>query len=273
MHYSYSKIRRFRDCPLAFRFEYLDKVEVEEFETIEAFMGSRVHEVLDRFYGEILKGKAPELGDVQGLYYALWDKRISPAVVVNKQGLSLEDYRSAGARCLREYYDSYKPFDNEKTVATELLVRIDLLGDGSYKFIGFIDRLDRIDDGVYEIHDYKTSQSLPSQKKKDADEQLALYELGIRQGMSEVSGVDLVWHYLRHNKEMRSRRTHQDLEVLKGSLLSTVRKIEEAIVDDHFPAARTNLCAWCAYQEICKGTEKRKEYRQTSLGLYTQNFQ
>ncbi len=268
MQYSYSRIRCFRECPRAFRYEYIDKLKVPEFETIEAFMGSRVHEVLERFYGSILKGSEPHLDEVHGLYADLWDKHMSPAVVVNNETLSAGDYRSAGAKCLEEYYHSYKPFEKEKTIATELMVRIDLLGEGSYKFIGFIDRLDRNGGGIYEIHDYKTSRSLPSQKKKDGDEQLALYELGIRQNMDDVREVDLVWHYLRHNAEIRSKRTGKDIENLKGSLFSTIKRIEESVVDDDFPAYRTNLCAWCAYQEACRDGCRGNAGRQTSLKIY-----
>ena len=268
MLYSYSRLKCFRKCPLAYRYRYIDKIEVPEFETIESFMGSRVHEVLDSFYGEILKGKVPEMDEMLGMYHGLWDRHINPGVVVNRADESVPGFRTTGARCLEDYYNSYKPFDAAVILATELKVRIDLLGDGKYNFVGYIDRLDAGCGGMYEIHDYKTGRDLPGQKKISSDEQLALYELGLRQNMREATDVELVWHFLRHGKEIRSRRSNGDMGALKESLISTVRKIEEAIVDDHFPAVRTNLCAWCDYQEVCSDVPGRKDYRQARLSSY-----
>ena len=268
MVYSYSRLRCFRRCPLSYRFQYIDKVEVPEFETIESFMGSRVHETLDLFYGEISKGKAPGLEDLLTSYAVLWDKYMSPAVVVNKPCASVEDFRLAGAKCLEDYYLAYEPFDKTRVIATEFKVKIDLLGDGRYDFIGYIDRLDADSDGAYEIHDYKTSRALPSRKGKDGGEQLALYELGVRQNIGDVREVEHVWHYLRHNREIRSKKTHDDLETLKESLISAVDQIEKAAAEDDFPAMRTNLCGWCAYQEICSQERHAKRPRQTTLSGY-----
>ncbi|MFZ2456232.1 MAG: PD-(D/E)XK nuclease family protein [Candidatus Altiarchaeia archaeon] len=267
MLYSYSRIKRFEKCPLAYRFEYIDKVKIEEFDTIEAFMGSRVHEALDVFYGEALGGKILSLMEVLDLYDGNWQEKLHPGVVVNSQDRSCEDYHAAGAQCIRDYYDNYSPFDQTEVLGTEIKVLVDLLGDGRYKFIGYIDRLDRTKQGAYEIHDYKTGGSVPSKKKTGSDQQLALYELGIRQKHADVSEVELVWHYLRHNREIRSKKTVSDLEALKTGFVSAISGIEKATVDDFFPANKTRLCKWCAYQGICL-QEKRIPMRQTSLAKY-----
>jgi len=55
------------------------------------------------------------------------------------------------------------------------------LQNEDYVIRGFIDRLGYCGNGVYEIHDYKTSGFLPSQDKLDADRQLALYQIGIKE--------------------------------------------------------------------------------------------
>jgi RecB family exonuclease len=51
--------------------------------------------------------------------------------------------------------------------------------DGRCKIQGFVDRLAIASDGTYEIHGYKTNKSLPTQKDKDDDKQLALYQIGV----------------------------------------------------------------------------------------------
>jgi len=267
MLYSYSRIKRFGKCPLAYRFEYIDKVEIEEFDTIEAFMGSMVHESLDVFYGEALKGAIMPLDSLLSFYSDLWKEKIHPGVVVNSKDMSCDDYHAGGSKCLTDYYNQYSPFDHAETIETEMKVFIDLLGDGKYKFIGYIDRLDRAHHGGYEIHDYKTGGSVPSKKQIEGDTQLALYELGIRQSRKDVDAVEHVWHYLRHNKEIRSKKSLSDMESLKTGLVSAISEIEKATRDDFFPAKKTHLCRWCAYQGICL-QQKKAPTRQTHLSKF-----
>ena len=197
MIYSHSRIRRFLKCPLAYRFEYLDKIEIEEFDTIEAFMGSRVHEALEYLYTEALAGRSISLGGLSAYYEETWRDKLHSGVLINASGVSGADYRIMGAKCLTDYYARYSPFDHAETIATELKITVDLLGDGRYRFIGFIDRLDKDKQGRYEIHDYKTCKSAPSLKIKEHGQQLALYELGVRQNRKDAKEVVLVCHYLR----------------------------------------------------------------------------
>ncbi|MBD3156057.1 MAG: hypothetical protein GF368_05390, partial [Candidatus Aenigmarchaeota archaeon] len=158
MRYSYSRLQCFENCPLAFKFQYIDKLDVEAFEGIEAFMGKRVHEALEKFYIDRNLGKIAGIDEVLGHYNDIWQRYITPDVVVNKEGLTQEHYRVVGEKCLVDYYNRYKPFEKGKTLKTEMMVNVDLFGDNQYNFIGYIDRLDTVGDGVYEIHDYKTSQ-------------------------------------------------------------------------------------------------------------------
>ncbi len=37
--YSHSKLETFENCPMRYKLQYIDKVEVEEFESVEAFLG------------------------------------------------------------------------------------------------------------------------------------------------------------------------------------------------------------------------------------------
>ena len=52
------------------------------------------------------------------------------------------------------------------------------IGAYEYRLQGFVDRIDEVAPGIIEIHDYKTNNRLPSQADRDADRQLAIYELG-----------------------------------------------------------------------------------------------
>jgi len=245
--YSHSRLATFEGCPRAYKFAYIESPEVEAFETADAFMGSRVHEVLQRLYDDLKYEKRNSLDDMLAYYGELWQKNWSEEVKVLKEGLKPEHYRKVGERCIRDYYRRYGPFDQGRTVATELRVAIEV---EDYKLQGYIDRLTALPDGFYEIHDYKTSQRLPPQQAADTDRQLALYQIGVQQRWRDVERVDLVWHYLAFDKEMRSERTEKQLEELKQSVLSLIGRIERAEELDDFPTKR-GYCDWCEFQEIC----------------------
>ena len=74
---------------------------------------------------------------------------------------------------------------------------------------GYIDRLDKIGDGHLSVHDYKTSNRVPPQAKADQDRQLGLYALAVHQKYPDIKKIDLVWHYVRFDEEVRSSRTQQ----------------------------------------------------------------
>ena len=47
--FSFSKINTYKNCPQKYKINYIDKIR-KNHESIEAFMGKRVHEVLEWFY-------------------------------------------------------------------------------------------------------------------------------------------------------------------------------------------------------------------------------
>ena len=137
---------------------------------------------------------------------------------------------------------------------------VDLKGDGKYKLRGFIDRLVQLEDGTYEIHDYKTSGSIPSQKYLDEDRQLALYQIAIENTWNDVKHTRLVWHYVAFDKEMSSQRTKGQLEELKKNTVTLIDQIEST---KEFLPTESGLCDWCAYPDLCP--RKKHLYKVDSL--------
>ena len=65
--YSHSRLSSFENCPKKFEFRYILNVEAET-EGIEAFVGKRVHEILERLYLFVEDGKVPSLEKVIARY-------------------------------------------------------------------------------------------------------------------------------------------------------------------------------------------------------------
>ncbi|MBI3780945.1 MAG: PD-(D/E)XK nuclease family protein [candidate division NC10 bacterium] len=245
--YSPSRISTYESCPRQYRYRYIDRIPREE-ESIEAFLGSRVHEALNRLYRDLLLGKHPNLNDILNYYDWQWRRQWHDQVKIVKQDCSIENYKRLGERCLKDYHDAHKPFDRGQTLGLEHRVTSSLDPAGRYRIQGYIDRLVSVGSGRYEIHDFKTSGRLPGQGLLDADRQLALYQLGVQGKWPEAKEIELVWHYLAFGKELRSRRTPEALDRLKATTIALIERIE---TDTEFKPIKSTLCHWCAYKDIC----------------------
>jgi putative RecB family exonuclease len=246
--YSHSRLETYRNCPRLYKLQYIDKVEIEETESVEAFMGGRVHEVLEKVYKDVRMTKLPTLEEVLGHYEKLWAANWHDGVTIVRKDYTADHYKEVGRRCLTEYYEKYHPFDESRTISIEHLIFFPLDDTKQYWIRGVIDRLSIAEDGTYEIHDYKTSGRLPTQEHIDKDRQLALYHIAIERMWPDVKDIDLVWHYLVFGKELRSRRSTGALKTLRSEVKDIIRTIEQ---DTDFRPKESPLCDWCAYPEYC----------------------
>jgi len=243
--FSHSRIESYETCPKKYEFSYLIKPPKGP-DGIEAFLGSRVHDALEWLYGEVKACRLPDEEDLIDRFRAVWAAEWKDDVRIVRAGRTADDYVAIGEKALRSYYRRYHPFDQAVTIGLELRVRMSL--DDEHEITGFIDRLDKVADGVWEIHDYKTAASLMTQDAADANRQLALYELAIRQMYSDVREVTLVWHYVALDCEVRSSRTPGQLADLRDQVLASVEHIE---AQRSFPTKTSSLCDWCEYRPLC----------------------
>jgi len=244
--YSHSRLEAFKSCPLKYKFNYIDKIKREE-EGIEAFLGSRFHEVMEKIYKD-LPFKKYSLGELLDFYEDDWDKKYHVKIIIADKERKAKDYKEIGKKYIEDYYKRYDPFNQGKVLGIECPVMINLDDKGEYKLRGYVDRLDQTGDRTYEIHDYKTSKSLPVQSKMDEDRQLALYQIGIQNMWNDVDYVELVWHYVAFDKEIRSKRTEEELDELKKDTIDLIKKIEAT---REFVPNENILCGWCYYKDIC----------------------
>jgi len=247
--YSYSKINSYFNCPLMFKYRYVDRVKVERFEGIEAFLGKRVHETLEKLYSDLKSQKVNSASELRTYYEDRWEKKYSDAVRIVKKGFCKENYLGMGRKYIADYYKKNFPFTSSTTVSLEQKVNLKLDG---HSIVGYIDRLAICGkDSTYEIHDYKTSGSLPPQAVLKRDEQLSLYALAVRNMYDDAKKIRVVWHYLAFNKEFGYLRSDKELEDVANSLIRKIGIIEDAIKESDFLPNASALCSWCEFQKIC----------------------
>ena len=246
--FSHSRISAFEDCRLKYKFAYIDRIKVEKEDTVETFLGSLVHDVLEKLYRDLKYEKLLSREELLQYFNREWKKKWNDNIVIVKQEYSSENYRCMGERYITDYYHQKQPFDRGRVIGLETQNYLSLDADGKYKYHIRIDRLIDMGDGIYEIHDYKTNNTLPPQEYLDKDRQLAMYSLWVRKQFKDFKQARLVWHFLAFNKEMESFRSREQLEELRQSVLEKIHEIEAS--GDYSPTV-SNLCNWCLYKDIC----------------------
>ena len=255
--YSHSRLSTFEQCKLKYEYKYIDKIEVEVEESIEAFLGHVIHTALEYLYNtKIKENKTLNIDEVIIFFTETWQKEFKPNLLIVKNHLTDKDYFEMGIKFILDYYVKHAPFD-EGTLETEKKILFPLDENKENYLIGFIDRFVRNKElNRYEIHDYKTGGSIPSKEKFESDRQLALYSYAIKKMFGFDKEVKLIWHYLAYNQEIQSSRTNDELEDLIKRIKNLIKEIER---EKDFPYTKSKLCDWCEFKSICPAWQNENQ--------------
>lgn len=264
--YSHSKLSTFEQCPLKYKYKYIDKIIPEIEKTIEAVLGKAVHSTLEWLYHEKQKTKKiPTIEQIISYYAEKWQEEHTENTLIVKQDQTQEDYFNKGVEFILNYYKKHHPFE-DNTIALEKQIQLILDEEKNIHIIGFIDRLvHNLEKDELEIHDYKTGNSMPRKEAIENDRQLALYSMAIKQEFGQNKNVCLIWHYLAHDLKICIRKTQEQLEQLKREILELIEQIEQTKT---FHPYITRLCDWCEYKDICTAWEnspKKSNEKQLTL--------
>ena len=247
--FSYSQLSSFKNCPQQYKIIYLDGVRKSS-ESIEAFMGKRVHEVLEWLYSEENRVKPYITFDglcqtFDNLWVDHWHKEIHIADTRKNSDF----YYSIGKRCLSNYYSRYGPTFDQRVEDTEVDLKFTI---GEHNFRGIIDRLDQPEPGKWIVHDYKTSKRPKTERQAMNDIQLALYQIAVEQNFGQVEEISLTWHFLRIGSEVTVLHTRDELEKLRKKLIKSADKINNCLGNEiNFLPKESILCHWCYLWEEC----------------------
>jgi len=95
MTYSHSRLETFESCPLKFKFQYVDKVDIPRRDSVEAFLGSRVHDALEELYRGVLMGKIWSKAEFLKFYESSGKEKHDEIFIVNRQ-YTIDDYYPPG---------------------------------------------------------------------------------------------------------------------------------------------------------------------------------
>jgi DNA helicase-2/ATP-dependent DNA helicase PcrA len=229
---SYSKISDYRTCPLKYKFRYIDKKPRKDRPYLS--MGESIHLALKHFL-EIDK-KDRVLENLHNLLRKNWIRKGYKDEIEERQ------YGLEGLEMLSKFFQSYDP--NIKTVCTESFFEAKI---EDITLVAKIDRVDEIDDGVYEIIDYKTGRERIDPEALNEDLQLTMYYLIFKYSRA-IEPKKLTLYYLREGKKFSTKRTPWKAmdEFLK--IKRWAKTIEEA---KNFRPNPGKHCSFCDYTDLC----------------------
>ncbi|HEU4754243.1 MAG TPA: PD-(D/E)XK nuclease family protein, partial [Armatimonadota bacterium] len=140
MRLSYSKLNTYRQCPLRYRFTYLERLPRRPRRLFRA--ARRIHHALMRWLTYARTG-APRWEEVKTAYDAAWGVLQDPALTETR------DYQE-GLQILQEYHAA----NVERVCRPVFLEHKFSVPVGPHVLVGALDRVDATDSG-YEVIDYK----------------------------------------------------------------------------------------------------------------------
>ena len=261
--YSISQIQVYLQCPLKYRYRYIDKIPTPEFiETTDTLLWTLVHESLQNLYNNINIFKVPTKEEFIADYYNLRTKKENETtenwweILNHHSDLTINDFKRRWETYLSRYYDRHSPFKDLQVISTEKLISFQLAEWINFQW--YIDRLDKSWD-TFIINDYKTGKILPSEDEKDQYiEQLTLYWLWIQQKYPKYfKNLKAKLYFLHFDIEDERDITQENLDEIKNKYLDIIWKIEQNKLQyamwskKTFEANQSPLCTWCDYQSIC----------------------
>ncbi len=262
MRTSYSSLTTFKQCPLKYKFQEIDKIKVPK--SKEALFGTAIHESLRFMFTR--NPLYPTLDEILSRFREGWLSR-ALKIEIREDEKSL--YEEDGILIIKNFYKKNQPW-NFSVVDLESRFEF-LLEDADNKenhvIAGIIDRIDKSAEDEYEIIDYKTSGRMPSQEIVDNDLQMSLYHLSIIKRWPHINAknVKLSLYFLKHNEKMSTKRSESEDEKTKKNILTTIHKIVEKQKSGDFPPIPSALCDWCGYRNICPMWKHEYSKSQTSF--------
>jgi putative RecB family exonuclease len=235
-HLSYSRLTRFEQCPASFKLHYVDKQTAEP--GVALLFGKLIHGVLEVLVREHMEaertGVLSEERAIE-LYRDGWAKA----------GLTGMDVFQEGLDIIRSFISDQGEVDHKDVLAIEQEFHLPV---GRFTVLGYIDRVDWVDDETVEVIDYKTNRLLFTREEVDANLQMSLYHLAAKQIWPWVKNVRLTFHMLRHGIRMRTERTEAELQDAK-TYVETLGEMTESATE--FPARLNPNCIYCDHRSQC----------------------
>lgn len=239
-----SSVSAFKDCPLAFRFAYIDRLP--EPPSAAATKGTLVHRAL-----ELLMCRPRPDRTVEGALAELEQAEHEMADDPELAGLDLtpdewQIFRADAERLVRRYFLLEDP-RTIHPVGLELKLTAEF---GRVTLRGIIDRLELDDDGEFVVTDYKTG-SVPSEYAENARLSGVHIYAALCERMLGRRPARVQLYYLSKPEAIIARPTAQSVAGVERRADALWTAILRACEREDFRPRPGPLCEFCTFKPYC----------------------
>lgn len=243
-----SRIGTFRNCPLQFRFQVIDKIPTKESQARQR--GTLVHAALENLFD--LPAQQRTFAAASRTMEEAWDKTLSEkpdllAELFGEDKSGENQFLETARQLLANYFQMENP-DRLAPAHREKYLRVT---DKNHLHLhGYIDRVDISPTGLVRIVDYKTG-------KAPAERYIGPYQFQIR-------FYALLWYltqgqlparlqllFLKDRQVYTYTPTAADIDATTEEIFAVWEQILTQARSGYFPARRSPLCNWCDYRAYC----------------------
>jgi len=235
-HLSFSRLTRFETCPLSYRLHYIDRLPAEP--GLPLRFGKVVHAVLEHLLREVIEDeRTSPLSEDRAL------ELLRDAWAAEKLS-GVEPFQEA-LHIVRDFIRAQGVIDHRTVLAVEKEFRLPV---GDFEVLGFIDRVDWVDDETIEVIDYKTNHQLFTREEVDTSLQLSIYAAAAKRLWPWAKKVKLTFLMLRHGVRQETTRTEEQLADALTYVETLGRQTETAT---DFPPRLNLNCSYCDHRKRC----------------------
>jgi len=239
MKVSNFKLSMFLECPLKYKFYYID--ELKEYCKPKPYqsMGISIHKALEAFF----KQSERSIETLHSLLRKHW---------VREGYSGREEERLWGLTAL-SMLSSFHRGSNITVNPIMLEEEFSICLDG-FTLVGRIDRVDK-NGGKYEVIDYKTGGKM-TKEEVDNDLQMTIYSIGFYHTYGIIPH-QLTFYFLKDNIKITTTRDEMDIE--KGIVF--IKEIVERMKNEtKFHPIPNKFCSFCDFTILCPVFMKKASF-------------
>lgn len=245
---SASRKKTYQQCPRKYFYRYNEKLQTKEWDHFS--LGTLTHGVLEHFHEE----------------YRIDDKNINLKKLMKisfkkqrnemEKKSSLKDSILLEARDLLSKYLKRIEIDGIGSKIISLEKNFNIKLNDKYIILGFIDRIDIDNDGIYHIKDYKTTKNA----KYMDNEQLLIYGIYLLNEYPEVDFFRGSYIMLKCDNDLHYEFNAEDVKKEREKLIKCADKICE---EEKWTTKVSKLCDYCDFKDVCLNSWKKERNERT----------
>ena len=245
-----STLNKYLECPRAFLYSTVLSIPIKDKDNSNARYGTAIHSTLQWAINYAKENnRYPDLQRV----ISCFEKNLSMQEFESAD--KRDEYSVRGKKSIEKYYKQMLETPHNRIMATEY--SFDFVPFENNFLKGFIDRIEKNDDGTVEVYDYKTGSAKPKSQIADGKDyenylnQLRFYKYAyeIQNPDVKVSRAGLIFVEEPHSN-FYIDLTKEDNKNIKEKIEFAYKNISELNFEP--PKLDDRKCDYCDFKHLCK---------------------